>query len=180
MLALHVHLMFRNIPTQSSSRNWNEKEKLPPGSVSPPFLRLAKNQLKLVSKALSKHSLNRWWKCSDFFTLCPCTHLHINSKPFGAKGLMILAASPLPPAPIFTMRTSRTETELNTEDWGDLCWVVHDGAAQGRFILCDSSPWQYYRKSGSCWGANMYPLHWDVGRWWWNCFCHKALTNYQD
>lgn len=125
-----------------------------------------KNQLKLMCKALSGHSLNMWWKCSDCFAHCPCTHLHILSKLVGEKDLMTLVAPPLPLVPIFTMRTSRAETVLNTQDWGDLCWVVDDGTAQGRFILCDSSPWQDYRKSGSCWGANMYPLHWDVGRWW--------------
>lgn len=138
-----------------------------------------KNPFKLGSKALSRHSLNRWWRCSDCFTHCPCTHLHILSKPFGATDSMTLAASPLPLVPIVTARTSRTETELKAEDWGDLYWVVDDGTAQGRFILCDSFPWQDYRNSGSCWGANMYPLHWDVGRWWLNCFSHKALTNYR-
>lgn len=97
-----------------------------------------------------------------------------------SKGSMTLAASPLPLVFIFTMRTSRTETEQNTGNWGDLCWGVDYGTAQGWFILCDSSPWQDYRKSGSCWGANMYPLHWNVGRWWLNGFCHKALTNYQE
>lgn len=55
---LCVHPAFRNSPMQNSSSNWNEQQKLPHRHVSPPFIRLAKkNQLKLVSKALSRHSL---------------------------------------------------------------------------------------------------------------------------
>lgn len=137
-----------------------------------------KDPLKLVSKALSRHSLNRRWKCSDCFTHCPCTHpifspSHLEQRtrwPWQHHHYLQY---------LLSLWGWVGQREMNAEDWGDPYWVVEDGTAQGRFILCDFSPWQDYRKSGSHWGANMYPLHWDVGRWWLNCFSHKALTNYQ-
>lgn len=170
---LRVHPVFRNSPMQNSSSNWNEQQKLPHRAVSPPFLRLAKKSIKADVWSTLQALPNRWWKGINCITPCPCTDLLILSLLFGARGSVTFVASPLPLVSwkSHTMRTSGTEAELNMEDWGDLYWVVDDSTAQGRFIHCDSSPWQDYGDSDSCWGANVYPLH---------CFSCKALTNYWD